>query len=123
MDINTTPLIDVMLVLLIMLIITIPVQLDAVKLNLPTGTPPPAESPPPAALRIDVGADNGIRWNGDILPSPEELESRMQGLAQQADPPEMHLRPDAEANYAVVAKVLVTAQRAGLTKVGIVGSE
>ena len=121
MDINTTPLIDVMLVLLIMLIITIPVQLDAVKLNLPIGVPPPLQSP--AVVRVDVGADSLVRWNGEPLPSPADLAQRMEDLARQPEPPELHLRPDADADYAVVAKVMATAQRTGLTKVGIVGSE
>ena len=123
MDINTTPLIDVMLVLLIMLIITIPVQLDAVKLNLPIGVPPPLQSPPPAVVRVDVGADSLVRWNGEPLPSPADLAQRMEDLARQPEPPELHLRPDADADYAVVARVMATAQRTGLTKVGIVGSE
>lgn len=123
MDINTTPLIDVMLVLLIMLIITIPVQLDAVKLNLPTGTPPAAPPSPPTVLRIDVDAGSRIVWNGEALQAADELAARMQALAQQPEPPELHVRPDAAADYAVVANVLVTAQRQGLTKVGIVGSE
>ncbi|WP_235509316.1 biopolymer transporter ExbD [Acidovorax sp. Root402] len=122
MDINTTPLIDVMLVLLIMLIITIPIQLHSVKLDMPTGNPPlvPKQS---QALRIDIDASSAVRWNGELMTHASELESRMQMLHAQVDQPELHVRPDRNASYAVVAGVMASAQRVGLTKMGIVGSE
>ena len=121
-DINTTPLIDVMLVLLIMLIITIPVQLHAVKLNLPQGTPPPSVIKP-EVLRIDINADNQVLWNTEVVSDTAELVQRMRAAATQITQPEVHLRPDQHAPYATVTLVLANAQRQGLTKIGIVGSE
>lgn len=122
MEINTTPLIDVMLVLIIMLIITIPIQLHAVNLNMPVGNPPP-NVVQPEVLRIDVDADSVIKWNGEPVIGRAELERRMTELSAQQVQPEVHLRPDRKAQYAVVAEVLATAQRTGLTKIGVVGSE
>ena len=121
-DINTTPLIDVMLVLLIMLIITIPVQLHSVNLNMPTVNPPPSEVKP-EVLRIDVDARSVVAWNGELLSDRAELERRMAQAAARAAQPEVHLRPDRKARYEVVAAVLASAQRIGLTKIGVVGSE
>lgn len=125
MDINTTPLIDVMLVLLIMLIITIPVQLDAIHMQLPVGAaPPPQEQqPPPEPLRIDVGADGTVLWNGEALPDTGALDRRLEALAARPVPQDIHLRPDRQAPYAVVAHVLASAQRDGLARLAIVGSE
>jgi biopolymer transport protein ExbD len=122
MDINTTPLIDVMLVLLIMLIITIPVQLHAVNLNMPTGKPPPNEAKP-EVLRIDITAASQVLWNGEALAAHAELEHRMHAEAAKPTQPEVHLRPDRKARYEVVAGVLASAQRIGLSKIGVVGSE
>ncbi len=121
-DINTTPLIDVMLVLLIMLIITIPIQLHAVNLNMPTGTPP-ASVKKPEVLRIDIDASSQVLWNGEAVTDPEELERRMQDTAQRAEQPEVHLRPDRHARYDVVAGVLAAAKRMGLERIGIIGAE
>lgn len=121
-DINTTPLIDVMLVLLIMLIITIPVQLHAVKLNLPQGAPPPSLSKP-EVVRIDITASNQVLWNSEPVTDVTELVQRMQAVAAQTTPPEVHVRPDQHAPYATLAAVLANAQRQGLNKIGIVGSE
>ncbi|XAH21364.1 biopolymer transporter ExbD [Xylophilus sp. GW821-FHT01B05] len=122
MDINTTPLIDVMLVLLIMLIITIPIQLHAVNLNMPNGNPPPSDIKP-EVLRIDVDGRSTILWNGDAIADLPEVERRFEQVAAQAVQPEVHLRPDKHAQYKVVAGVMAAAQRVGLTKLGIVGSE
>jgi biopolymer transport protein ExbD len=121
-DINTTPLIDVMLVLIIMLIITIPVQLHSVNLNMPSGTPPKSEIKP-EVLRLDIDARSVINWNGEAVPDRNEVERRMTEVAAQPNQPEVHLRPDRHARYDVVAGVLASAQRLGLTKIGIVGSE
>jgi len=121
-DINTTPLIDVMLVLLIMLIITIPIQTHAVKLNMPIGQPPPS-SVQPQVVTIDVDFDGTIIWNGDTLSGRPELEARMRAAAAQLNQPEIHLRPNKLVKYRNVAMVLASAQRLGLTKVGIVGHE
>jgi biopolymer transport protein ExbD len=122
MDINTTPLIDVMLVLLVMLIITIPIQLHSVNLNLPTGNPPPPLTKP-EVLKIDIDAQGQVYWNGEVVPDRATLEERFTAAAAQAVQPELHLRPDKNAKYDVVAKVMVSAQRLGMTKIGIVGSE
>ena len=124
-DINTTPLIDVMLVLLIMFIITIPIQTHAVKMNMPVpnnAAPPPK---PPEIIRIDVDFDGTIGWNGEIIQAGDRaaIESRLQAVAAQADQPEVHLRPNKLVVYKHVAMIMATAQRLGVTKIGIVGNE
>ncbi len=122
-DINTTPLIDVMLVLLIMFIITIPIQTHAVKMNMPVpnnAAPPPK---PPEVIRIDVDFDGTIGWNGEVIPDRQTLEARLQQVAQQPDQPEVHLRPNKLVTYKVVAMIMASAQRLGVTKIGIVGNE
>jgi biopolymer transport protein ExbD len=122
MDINTTPLIDVMLVQLIMLIITIPIQLHAVNLNMPNGNPPPSDIKP-EVLRIDIDARSTVLWNGEPVAELAEVERRFEQVAAQPVQPEVHLRPDKLAKYNVVAGVMASAQRSGLTKMGIMGSE
>ncbi len=122
MDINTTPLIDVMLVLIIMLIITIPIQTHAIKLNMPVGNPPPPPTPP-EVVQIDVDFDGTVLWNGIIVPTRDELEVRLTAAASQAVQPEVHLRPNKLVQYKSVAMVMASAQRIGVTKLGIVGNE
>jgi biopolymer transport protein ExbD len=122
MDINTTPLIDVMLVLLIMLIITIPIQLHAVNLNMPNGNPPPSDIKP-EVLRVDIDERSTVLWNGEAVADIAEVERRFEQVAAQPVQPEVHLRPDKQARYDVVAGVMASAQRSGLTKLGIMGSE
>jgi len=122
MDINTTPLIDVMLVLLIMLIITIPVQLHSINLDMPTGTPPPAIKKP-SIVRIEIDARNLVHWNDKTLSGRAELDALLQQASQQQPQPEVHINPQGKAKYEAVAGVLASAQRNGLTKLGIVGSE
>ena len=122
MDINTTPLIDVMLVLLIMLIITIPVQLHSINLDMPTGTPPPAIKKP-TIVRIEIDARNVVHWNDKTLKDRAELDTLLQLASQQQPQPEVHIKPQGKAKYEAVAGVLASAQRNGLTKLGIVGSE
>ena len=121
-DINTTPLIDVMLVLLIMLIITIPIQTHAVKLNMPAGAsaPPPT---PPEIVRIDVDFDGTVTWNGEPIPDRAVLESRLLAVAQQPIQPEIHLRPNKLVKYEYVAAVMASAQRLGAKKLGLIGNE
>ena len=121
-DINTTPLIDVMLVVVVMLIITLPIQLHSVNLNMPVGNPPPPLVKP-EVLKIDVDNAGRIWWNGEVLPDRATLDERLAGAAAQAVQPELHLRPDKAARYEVVAAVLASAQRLGLTRIGIIGSE
>jgi biopolymer transport protein ExbD len=121
-EMNMTPLIDVMLVLLIMFIITIPIQTHAVKMNMPIGpsAPPPK---PPEIVRIDVDFDGTIGWNGEIVADRAQLEAKLATVAAMADQPEVHLRPNKLVTYKVVAMILASAQRLGVTKIGIVGNE
>ena len=122
MDINTTPLIDVMLVLLIMLIITIPAQLHSVNLDMPTASQTKPKTDP-VVVRVDVGASDVLSWNGKPLADRAELEARLKEAAALQPQPEIHIRSHAKARYATVAAVLAGAQRHGLTKLGIVGLE
>jgi len=121
-DINTTPLIDVMLVLLVMIIITIPIQLHSVNLNMPTGNPPPPLELP-EIVKLDIDGTGAVYWNAEAMPDRATLEGKMTEAAAKARQPEVHLRPDKSAKYAIVAGVMASAQRIGLTKIGIVGSE
>ena len=122
-DINTTPLIDVMLVLLIMFIITIPIQTHAVKMNMPVPNNAPPPPKPPTIIRIDLDFDGTIGWNGEIIPDRGTLEQRLQQVAAEPDQPEVHLRPNKLVTYKHVAMVMASAQRLGVTKIGIVGNE
>ncbi len=123
MEINTTPLIDVMLVLLVMLIITIPIQTHAVKLDMPTGTPPVVLTPPPV-ISLDIDFDGTITWNGQVVRDRQELETRLKtDVADNADQPEVHIRPNKLVTYKYVAAVLASAQRLGANKIGIIGNE
>ena len=120
-EMNTTPLIDVMLVLLVMLIITIPIQLHAVNLNLPIGNPPPPQLKP-EVVQIDVDEHSQIYWQG-VPATLDEVHAKFALAAQQAVQPEVHLRPNKRAKYLLVAGLLADSQRLGLTKIGIIGSE
>jgi biopolymer transport protein ExbD len=121
MDINTTPLIDVMLVLLVMLIITIPIQLHAVNMDLPVGTPP-TNLVKPEKIQIDIDERSVVHWQG--LPVTDaELDANMSAIARQGVQPEVHVRPNKKSRYAVFANVLATSKRKGLTKIAVVGSE
>ena len=123
MDINMTPLIDVMLVLLIMFIITIPIQTHAVKLDLPvdqTNSPPPPIDP--VKNKVVITAQGQILWNGGAV-SPEQLRQYLE-LSQQIQPiPELHLQPEPEARYELVDEVLAITKRAHVEKMGFVGNE
>jgi biopolymer transport protein ExbD len=121
-DINTTPLIDVMLVLLVMLIITLPIQLHAVNLNMPVGNPPPPVILP-QVVKIDIDSNGTTYWNGEVVPDRATLEEKIKAAAAQNPQPEVHLRPDKASKYGVAAGVMASSQRLGLTKIGIVGSE
>jgi len=121
-DINTTPLIDVMLVLLIMLIITIPIQTHAVKLNMPVGAPPPPPVPP-EVVTIEVDFDGTLIWNGRVVPDRQELEARLRAAAEMPVQPEVHLRPNKLVKYESVAMVMASAQRLGMKKIGLIGNE
>jgi biopolymer transport protein ExbD len=121
-DINTTPLVDVLLVLLVMLIITIPIQLQAVSLEMPgRNAPPPQE--PPVVVRLDIDAAGRFLWDGEPLADRAALEAKLREAGTKAQQPEIHVRPDRRAKYEVVAAALTSAQRQGLAKIGIVGME
>jgi biopolymer transport protein ExbD len=111
-----------MLVLLVMLIITIPIQLHSVNLNMPVGNPPPPTEPP-QVVTIDVDFDGTIYWNGDIIANKAALEARMVDAAARPVQPEIHLRPNKLSEYKDVASVMASAQRLGLVKLGLVGNE
>jgi biopolymer transport protein ExbD len=121
-DINTTPLIDVMLVLLIMFIITIPVMTHAVKLDMPRGetTPPPV---PPEVIDLEIDFDGTILWNGTPVTDEGTLLSYLANAAGKDPQPEIHLRPNKRVKYDAVAKVLAASQRLGVRKIGFVGNE
>ena len=121
-EMNMTPLIDVMLVLIIMLIITIPIQNHAVNLNMPNGAPPP-QSTPPTVVNLDIDFDGTILWDGVVVPDNASLEARLRGVAAIPDQPEMHVRPNKLVAYKSVASVMAAAQRLGVTKIGMVGNE
>lgn len=122
-DINTTPLIDVMLVLLVTLIVTLPIMTHAVKLDMPP--PNPNQPPPPVQpviINLDIYYDGTISWNGQTIPSLNELESQFKEAAAQDPQPELHLAPDSHAKYDTVAKVLAAAQRNHMQKIGFVNT-
>ena len=121
-EMNMTPLIDVMLVLIIMLIITIPIQNNAINLNMPSGTPPPPTAPP-VVVTIDVDFDGTLLWNGVVVPDRATLESKLRVVANTPTQPEVHLRPNKLVAYNSVAAVMASAQRLGVTKIGMVGNE
>ncbi len=121
-EMNMTPLIDVMLVLIIMLIITIPIQNHAVNLNMPNGTPPPLVTQP-VVVNIDIDFDGTILWNGNVIPDHAMLEAEMRSVAAIPDQPEIHIRPNKLVAYKTVASVMAAAQRLGVTKIGMVGNE
>jgi len=121
MDINMTPLIDVMLVLLIMFIITIPVMTHAVKLDMPRASNAPSNVQP-IVINLEIDFDGTVLWNG----TPVEIDSLEGYFRREAanDPqPELHIRPSKRAKYDVVARVLASAQRNGMRKIGFVGNE
>jgi biopolymer transport protein ExbD len=122
-EINTTPLIDVMLVLLIMLIVTLPPQRHAVKLDTPLPPPPNAPPPPPDLpdpVRIMVDFDGSILWNGQVV-TRNALDQNLKTEAGRAVQPEVHIEPHRLAKYGVVAHVMASAQRNGLKKMGVIG--
>jgi biopolymer transport protein ExbD len=117
-DMNTTPLINVMLVLLVLLIVTLPIQTHAVKLGMPSHSRPPLVRPDIVELGVDF--DGAISWNGARI-SRATLDGYLADAARKNPQPEIHLNPDRLANYDVVAKVLADAQRLGATQIGFTG--
>jgi biopolymer transport protein ExbD len=120
LDINTTPLIDVMLVLLIMLIITIPIQLHAVNMDAAAANAPATEKP--KVVQVDIDAHSQMRWNQKSVADRAALQALLHETAQLAPQPELHIRADGHAKYEAVAAVLAGARREGLQKIGIVGT-
>lgn len=119
-DMNTTPLIDVMLVLLVMLIITIPIQLHAVNMNVPVAAA--ASTLKPEKIELTIAASGDIEWHGAPV-QLSELETLMRSGAQLADQPVLQIRSDRHAKYSVLVSVLAASRRAGLNKIVIVGNE
>ena len=121
MDINMTPLIDVLLVLLVMFIITIPVMTHAVKLDMPRATNAPSLAQP-VVINLEIDFDGTVLWNGTPV-DIESLEGYFRREAANDPQPELHIRPSKRAKYDVVARVLASAQRNGMRKIGFVGNE
>ena len=121
-EMNTTPLIDVMLVLLVMLITTIPVQKQAVKLDMPrpNNSKPTA---PPVVVELEVDFDNTMLWNGNVVADQDTLMKYLASVAATSPQPEVHLRPNRLAKYDTVAKILAIAQRLGVRRIGFVGND
>ena len=124
MDVNTTPLIDVMLVLLVMLIITIPIQLHTVNLDMP----PPSTNPPPSkpvVHTVMIDFDGTVYWDETALPNLDAVNAKMQevGTMPISDQPEIHIKPNKLVDYGVVAAVMASAQRNSVKKMGMVGNE
>ncbi|MDY7538945.1 biopolymer transporter ExbD [Undibacterium sp. 5I1] len=121
-EMNMTPLIDVMLVLIIMLIITIPIQNHAVNLNMPVNSQS-KQTDPPIVISIDVDFDGTVLWDGVAIQNNAELESKLTAVAATPNQPEVHLRPNKLVPYKAVAHVMAEAQRLGVNKIGMVGNE
>jgi biopolymer transport protein ExbD len=123
-EMNTTPLIDVMLVLLVMLIITIPVQTHAVKLDMPR---PNQNQNQPQTQRevvdLEVDFDGTVMWNGNVVANEKQLQGYFLDIASRNPQPEIHLRPNRLCKYDFVARVLAMAQRLGVRRIGFVGNE
>jgi biopolymer transport protein ExbD len=121
-DINTTPLIDVMLVLVVMLILTLPVMNHAVKLDMPNPNqpPPPPQQVQPEVIDLEIYSDGTIVWNGNTVSNLKQLEGYFQSEAGKDPQPEIHLRPDRRSPYNVTAQVLAAAQRNHMKRIGFV---
>ncbi len=121
MEMNMTPLIDVLLVLLVMFIITIPVMTHAVKLDMPrpTNAPKLAE---PIVINLEIDFDGTVLWNGAAV-TVDSLDAYFRREASTEPQPELHIRPNKRASYDVVARVLAAAQRNNMRKIGFVGNE
>ncbi|HXF46642.1 MAG TPA: biopolymer transporter ExbD [Burkholderiaceae bacterium] len=117
-EINVTPLVDVVLVLLVMFIITAPLLAYAIRLDLPQVKAPPTMSQG-AAIRISIDADGRVFWDGDAV-TAADLAARLTAAAERSPPPEVHLRADKATRYERIAEVMAAAQYAGLTKIGFV---
>jgi biopolymer transport protein ExbD len=118
-DINVTPLVDVMLVLLIIFIITIRVIIQQVPIELPKATNLPTQTKP-ENITIAVDKQGAIFWNTQLLANMDELKAKLRGVVRQDPQPEIHIRGDAAARYQFVGQVLVTTQQIGIRKVAFI---
>ena len=119
-EINTTPLVDIMLVLLITLILSLPIMTHVVKLNLPQTTT--SDQPMPEVIDLDIYSDGSVVWNGSPISNLQQLEGYFRAESRKALQPELHLHPNAHVRYDVVAKVLAAAQRNGMNKLSFVNN-
>lgn len=119
MDINTTPLIDILLVLIVMLIITIPAQLHSVNLDMPVSQP--QKTKVNEVIKISIDEKNRISWNGNLINSDSELEKRFEDIGADSERQEIHVYSNGKAKYEVAIKVMASAQRHQIKKIGIVG--
>lgn len=115
-EMNTTPLIDVLLVLIVMLIITIPMQLHSVPLDMPSAS----SNAQPELIRVQIDAGGFVRWNGELITSENILDERMRTAAQLPRQPEIHITPEPNTPYALVVTMTALAQKMGLRQVGVV---
>ena len=122
-DMNTTPLIDVMLVLLVMIIMSIPIQTHAVKLDMPRPNNNPQNNQPREVVDLEIDFDGTVLWNGNVVTGERQLASYFENVSAQPDQPEIHLRPNRLVKYNAVARVLAIAQRLGVKRLGFVGNE
>jgi biopolymer transport protein ExbD len=122
MEMNMTPLIDVLLVLLVMFIVTIPVMTHAVKLDMPRAQNA-AQNVQPEVINLEIDFDGTILWNGTPVSDLDTLDAYFRRESQKSPQPELHIRPSKRVDYDVVAKVLASAQRNQLLKIGFVGNE
>jgi biopolymer transport protein ExbD len=121
-DINTTPLIDVMLVLLVTLIVSLPIMTHAVKLDMPQANNPPPQTERPEVIDLEVDFDGTVVWNGTVVSNLQQLEGYFHTEAAKEPQPEIHLRPDRRVKYDFVARVLAAAQRNRMKKIGFVNT-
>jgi biopolymer transport protein ExbD len=121
-DINTTPLIDVMLVLLVTLIVSLPIMTHAVKLDMPQTNNPPPPNMRPEVIDLEIDFDGTVVWNSTVVNSLDQLEGYFHSEASKDPQPEIHLRPDRRVKYDFVARVLAAAQRNRMKKIGFVNT-
>ncbi len=119
LDVNMTPLIDVMLVLLIMFIITIPIPNNSINIDLPNGTPPPTNEKPPEPVTLKIDAQGKLFWNDQPIANKQALETLFAGVAQQSDQDTIKVQPDKMTEYKDVAMVMAAAQRLNVKKIGV----
>ncbi|HKT74893.1 MAG TPA: biopolymer transporter ExbD [Steroidobacteraceae bacterium] len=121
-DINTTPLIDVMLVLLVTLIVSLPIMTHAVKLDMPQSNNPPPPDQRPEVIDLEIDFDGTVVWNGTPVADLNQLEGYFHSESTKDPQPEIHLRPDRRTKYDYVARVLASAQRNRMKKIGFVNT-